>query len=510
MTIVSPRLVRVINHARPALFLSASGCLLAILLSCEMSPDFQETSPPLCSEALDSSNVASIIAEAISQAAALSENVTVAVVNREGYVLGMFAMAGSPGDSAAAVSKARTAAYLSSNQNAFTTLTACFITRPHFPPGIANTTGGPLYGVPFSSLPGGDIQPNPGPLAGSPGGVPLYKGSCLVGGVGVSGGSASFDLNTCSGASSDELIALGASIDFLPPAGITGENILIDGIRFLYDNTAGPSRATAAPLVGTFLVPISPPFPDPSFPNEGVVMLGGGFDFPIVAGVLLTASEVQKMIDQASVQAARTRAAIRLPIGTAAQVFISVVDIDGSVLGVWRTPDATLFSFDVAVQKARTALAFSDPANTDFGQTLRRILGRPVSSPLAVTTRAVGFLAQDFFPPGIDMSSLGFEVAPGPLWEGPEFAYQDRLSMLAGLPPYGNGITIFPGGIPLYKNGELAGAIGVSGDGVDQDDLIAFAGATGFTPPAEFRSDQFFYDGVRLPFVKFPRSPEVP
>ena len=34
--------------------------------------------------------------------------------------------------------------------------------------------------------------------------------------------------------------------------------------------------------------------------------------------------------------------------------------------------------------------------------------------------------------------------------------------------------------MPLYKNGVLAGAIGISGDGVDQDDLIAAAGGTGF------------------------------
>ena len=72
-----------------------------------------------------------------------------------------------------------------------------------------------------------------------------------------------------------------------------------------------------------------------------------------------------------------------------------------------------------------------------------------------------------------------------------------------------NGITIFPGGIPLYKDGRLAGAIGISGDGVDQDDLIAAAGTRGFEAPETMRSDQVIVRGVRLPDVKVPRHPEL-
>jgi hypothetical protein len=72
-----------------------------------------------------------------------------------------------------------------------------------------------------------------------------------------------------------------------------------------------------------------------------------------------------------------------------------------------------------------------------------------------------------------------------------------------------NGITVFPGGIPLFKGGRLAGAIGISGDGVDQDDLISSAGSAGFEAPPERRSDQLEIRGVRLPWVKFPRHPEL-
>src|SRR5205807_4527552 len=73
--------------------------------------------------------------------------------------------------------------------------------------------------------------------------------------------------------------------------------------------------------------------------------------------------------------------------------------------------------------------------------------------------------------------------------------------------PYG--IQIYPGSAPLYKNGVLVGAIGISGDGVDQDDLIAAGGNAGFAAPAAIRSDQVFVRGVRLPFLKFPRSPNL-
>ncbi|HAK07041.1 MAG TPA: hypothetical protein DCO65_07235 [Spartobacteria bacterium] len=69
--------------------------------------------------------------------------------------------------------------------------------------------------------------------------------------------------------------------------------------------------------------------------------------------------------------------------------------------------------------------------------------------------------------------------------------------------------TIFPGGFPLYRNGVLIGAIGVSGDGVDQDDIVAASGTHDFLAPFAIRADQFFFQGVRLPYAKFPRDPGV-
>lgn len=49
--------------------------------------------------------------------------------------------------------------------------------------------------------------------------------------------------------------------------------------------------------------------------------------------------------------------------------------------------------------------------------------------------------------------------------------------------------------------------MGVSGDGVDQDDYVTNAGAQNFAAPAAIRTDQIMIDNVRLLYLKFPRNP---
>src|SRR4029434_6770516 len=155
------------------------------------------------------------------------------------------------------------------------------------------------------------------------------------------------------------------------------------------------------------------------------------------------------------------------------------LDVSGGapqILGVFRTGEATVFSWDVAVQKARTALFFS---NTQ----------------LAMSSRSVGFLAQHFYPPGIDGTA-----------HGPYFGFQEAVTLkrsqisgfFPGNPNLPNGITIFPGGFPLYKDGFLVGAIGISGDGVDQDDIIGISGTINFRPKLKIRADNYTCTGARL------------
>ena len=120
----------------------------------------------------------------------------------------------------------------------------------------------------------------------------------------------------------------------------------------------------------------------------------------------------------------------------------------------------------------------------------------------AVTNRTIGFGAQPFYPPGIDYSS------PGPFFNLYKF---DALNPCTqGSQPANsnqNGIVFFPGALPLYKNGVLAGGLGVSGDGVEQDDFVTAAAAAGFEAPAAMHADRIIDQGVRLPYLKFPRNP---
>ena len=190
------------------------------------------------------------------------------------------------------------------------------------------------------------------------------------------------------------------------------------------------------------------------------------------------------------------------------------------------------------MQKARTAAFFSD--NTH-----------------AFSARAMGFLSQMFFPIGIDNGFRGpyFHVqntlSLGQIFNGSsDFGIANRAAKLKlngkmVNNPLMNGITIFPGGAPLFKNGELVGAVGVSGDGVDQDDIITFNGTKSMRSAEPIRSDHLAeakivdfldsrltllddlynldrktvkasraalaigLDGVQLPFQKFPRNPEI-
>ncbi len=79
-----------------------------------------------------------------------------------------------------------------------------------------------------------------------------------------------------------------------------------------------------------------------------------------------------------------------------------------------------------------------------------------------------------------------------------------------------NGLQIFPGSAPIYRGSTLIGGIGVSGDGVDQDDMIAFLGlehaamalnnAIG-EAAAGRRADTLTPKGTRLLYVQCPQSP---
>jgi uncharacterized protein GlcG (DUF336 family) len=515
--------------------------------------------PPAFAQ-LTAGDVNKIIRSAVTRAVQISRNSVIAVTDQEGNVLAVWVVRGgaaSDPEIATAVSKAGTAAYLSSNQNAFTSRTASFIIQQHFPPGVINAAPGPLVGVGLSNLFFSDINKFRGPgsvivfnqtpglsivpvpfssLDGAPGGVPLYKNGQLVGGIGVTGDGtpepiAGFRAENpfiyISGADKDEDVALAGQKGFAPPSSITANNVFINGLRLAYTNTPKAKKAKKAKKVKKVkkntplgnedprypLVGAPPPFPYPVATFGGVTgekrqpIIGDPIPGTIDGQARLSMQEVASIIANAAERVKITRAAIRLPVGTQMQVFITVVNnpnapgVAPTVLGTFRTGEATLFSWDVAVQKARTVIYYSTHDFLGFGLNI------------AMSVRCVGFLAQCNYPPGIDGN-----------FQGPFNGQQEMFSGLQGnhCNPSGialnlaftqpdsnlpNGITIFPGAFGLYRNGVLIGAIGISGDGVDQDDIVAASGCHDFLAPQAIQSDQFFFRGTRLPYAKFPRDP---
>jgi hypothetical protein len=88
-----------------------------------------------------------------------------------------------------------------------------------------------------------------------------------------------------------------------------------------------------------------------------------------------------------------------------------------------------------------------------------------------------------------------------------------RLPAPVGTRVLANGLQVFPGGVPIFRGDTLVGAIGVSGDGIDQDDMVAFLGlhragaelGTGIgNAPKSRRADQLAPRGVRLRYVSCP------
>lgn len=620
-------------------------------------------------------DVQQVIAQAVGEAQARGVNATIAVVDRVGNVLGVYRMgdpttrsvtitttpmggppitaglegirlpvaaaAGANIDHAAAIAKAVTGAYLSSEGNAFSTRVASQIVQANFNPGEMFQPGGPLFGVQFSSLACSDlisqfngVGPSVGPqrtplgLSADPGGFPLYKGGTVVGGVGVlADGIYTIDPSILDRDSDvDEAIALAATFNFSAPVDRRADRITVDGkvLRFtdvefaqLNANPAtAPAFNTISGVVGApgTLIPVPGytdgtiragtafgqansgirPDGDQNFPGRDAFVLVdannalryppiAGTDGALVGSAALTATEVQTLLQSALDVANRARAQIRRPVGSQARVTISVVDSQGAIVGIARTRDAPVFGTDVSLQKARTAAFMSSTGSAAFVATLpaaqylsttdaavavsqsiplsgyvsafRTFVNNPnalADGLVAYTDRSLGNLARPFFPDGINNATAGPMSKPAGQWSPFSTGMQLDVAMNAvlqhvlfvanaGLPDVtpgcagvqlaanlgsagqtitslrlANGLQIFPGSVPIYRNGTLIGGIGVSGDGVDQDDMIAFLGlnnagqtlGTGIgNAPAAMRSDTTMPQGTRLRYVQCPQAP---
>jgi hypothetical protein len=194
---------------------------------------------------------------------------------------------------------------------------------------------------------------------------------------------------------------------------------------------------------------------------------------------------------------------------------------------------------------ARTVVSAADVSIARYLDDARAFLDDPAAfaGATAWSARAIGNLHRPYFPDGIDGAENGPFSTPISRWSPFNVGFQldlvqnqlvkgvlgdtsagcasraaagDAATPGESLAALRNGIQIFPGGVPVYRGARLAGAIGVSGDGVDQDDMIAFlglanagralGGAIG-NAPAAMRADTLAPHGVRLRYVQCPLAP---
>ena len=600
--------------------------------------------------ALSVSDVEGVVARAVAEAQARNVAATIAVSDRVGNVLAVFQMSaaatsvtvGSPGggvdgglegvnivpDTLAAIAKALTGAYLSTEGNAFSSRTANQIVQDHFNPLDNQQPAGPLFGVQFSQLPCSDLSarygggaPDAGPfrsplgLSADPGGFPLYKSGTPVGGVGViSDALYSFDRDISDvDNDNDELIAVAAASGLAAPADRRANRIAVDGktLRFsdgtdndlMTDPNAAPTFASINNVAGALVAVsgysaasvsaglafgqaasgIRPDALDFAGLDAFVLVDSANTErFRPMAGtdgaMALTALEVQEILSRALQVANRSRAQIRQPVNTPARVTISVVDSNGVILGIVRSRDAPIFGIDVSLQKARTAAFFSSatagaslngvPAATylngglvvlrkeslsQYVTAAQNFLGIPTAltdGAVAFSDRAGGNLSRPYFPDGVTGNPAGPFSKPAGQWSPFSTGLQldlvynaiiqhvgfvlgagvdvpanctgvdgfDNAFALSGvIAELANGTQIFPGSVPIYRGAQLVGGAGVSGDGVDQDDMIAFLGvheaaqAIGgiSNAAAPIRADNLAPQGTALRYINCPATPYI-
>ncbi|MBL6687407.1 MAG: heme-binding protein [Pseudomonadales bacterium] len=436
---------------------------------------------------LSEADVERILAQVVAEAEARNQPGTIAVVDRVGNVLAVYQMhdakplvtisssfeIGAPiagglegvnvvPATLAAISKAQTGAYLSTEGNAFTTRTASQIIQENFNPGEVNQPSGPLFGVQFSQLPCGDFVSRaavsqgtvPGPLraplglSADPGGFPLYKSGTPVGGIGFIGDGiygldkqiSGFDQDL------DEVIALAGTVSYAAPLDRRGDVITAAGKTLRYSDWSVSelvsdsltdsssladwlqSRGNLTAVTGYYDGLALHPGTAFGHADSGILpALAGQFEnsdgefldafvFVDAAGNnrypsrpaqdapdgleehALSQKEVHTILREALVIANQSRAQIRRPLGTPARVTVSVVDSVGQIVGMVRSRDAPVFGADVSIQKARTAVFFSSS-----GQSIS-----PSSSEALKSLPEPKYLA-----PVSDLATLSNNVAQG-------------------------------------------------------------------------------------------------
>jgi uncharacterized protein GlcG (DUF336 family) len=188
----------------------------------------------------------------------------------------------------------------------------------------------------------------------------------------------------------------------------------------------------------------------------------------------LTTAQAHTLFHACQETAAKTPSPLRKTPRT--KMWCAVVDREGELLLIQATDtggtpaapggsDAWRGSIEIAIAKAYTAVAFS-------------------SNDLALDSKTIGLLARPDGPGSTAAADIGTNAGVASLFGiGNTNLYRPLTGAGAGDDRTGkrhHGIVTFAGGQPVYRcGGELLGAVGVSGDGVDEDDTVAKGAVTG-------------------------------
>jgi uncharacterized protein GlcG (DUF336 family) len=202
------------------------------------------------------------------------------------------------------------------------------------------------------------------------------------------------------------------------------------------------------------------------------------------AAVGLSKADAAKIFTACVATAKTTKSPIRGTPGT--KMWCAVLDREGTTLLIKATDtgespgpilrtDAWRASIEIAEAKAYTALSVS---SNDFALDSKTVglASRPDCNSTSGTPGCVG-----------DLTKIGTNAGPASLWGvgntnpfrpgigNPSLHPDDKTGSKH------HGIVTFAGGQPVYScsTKKLLGGVGVSGDGVDQDDAVAIGAVTG-------------------------------
>src|SRR6267378_3256152 len=320
-----------------------ASVLAMLLVGCGGGTSAPVAPPPIPAiQALQVTDVQNIVTTAVNS---VNAEMVVAVVDRAGFVLGVFRTQNAPVTTAGnfgqmlnandvAVALARTGAFFSNDQAPLSSRTVRFISGVHFPPGVVNQPPADLYGIentnrgcalindpifqskipPSLALGGGfglgvitgkaDIMDSSA-AAVNPGGVPIFYKNVVVGGIGVVTASSNPNVAEYAAFAGSTAARSGPADKFGPTPAAPGV-VFIGGIALPFvDQTSRPAGFSAGPVAGTGSYVVAPSNSQGQ-PPEGDLIAP-------VAGPLggLGAADVTQILNNAEATANMTRAAIR-------------------------------------------------------------------------------------------------------------------------------------------------------------------------------------------------------